>query len=73
MHASQKARFRLNDCKQCGSRGAVSWIDEKSGASRDTDWVPTKPRCTNSRCPLSDYREASSGDWDLAAAIRAVG
>lgn len=71
MHQSQKARFRLHNCKLCGSRSSVSWINEKSAGG--DDWQPAKPHCTSRSCPLYDPREAAADDWDLGSATRAVG
>ena len=71
MHQSQRRQFKLHDCKRCGSRSAWSWTNEKSGAG--DDWQPTRPRCTNPRCVLSNPDERGAGDWDLSATLRAVG
>jgi len=72
MHPSQLTKFKLHDCKKCGSRSTVSWTNERTGAG--DDWLPHSPRCTNRRCVLSnpDERSLGGGDWDLAAAIKAA-
>lgn len=68
MNTAERNAYRAPDCPVCGRRGMVSWIDERSAGSAGPDWLPTRPRCTNSKCPLSDPREAAAGQRKLSQA-----